>query len=290
MFLLLTMCSWCRAQSQIVGQSYVTTVRLNVTSFGSPSSTYDVSPGIKFTVIDITSDNKYVIQFGNFSGDLKEQNYKKGATKLPSCDTCQKAPAVIDTFRRTTLTSYDTTKAFIGSWANYRKFLILPKDLDAKCALYYTKKWDFSYGALTLPLKVRFGNSRNTFSSYEENLNLGLTAGAKVRLPSTKNQVINFLVLIGVASVNLDSLSVRDRSLYNSANPTAKAVSFGLGVVYQYEAFQIGLLGRMDHISGLLGRAWTQQDRPWLGIGIGLALFNNSNAKTGNSPSNDGGK
>jgi hypothetical protein len=276
------------AQTQALNKWYITTVDLTVKSTPLNNNNkdsavvYRVRPGTKFTVIDI-SNNDYRILFGYYGS--------KGSPTGGSVSSKAGRPHSLrdfnfDTVRSSNLTRYPRDSAFIQKWANFKIFSISAKDLSEKSVIYYTGDVDFTYGALTLPLKIRFGNGGSIYSAYEENLNFGLTFGLKYTIPSTKPQSINLLGLIGATSVNLDSVAIKDPKFYSSKITSTKAVSVGAGLVYQYSSFQVGLFVGIDHISGELGRQWKHQDRPWLGIGIGVALFNKDSAAKSSSVTN----
>jgi hypothetical protein len=278
-------------QTEVTNKWYVTTVDLTVSSYDTLNKdalrTYRVRPGTKFTVINVSPNNNYEIIFGYYGKKSGAVNNERNQLEsLIAEPPVQNKIQSIGALKKADITTYSTDSAFISAWANYKTFYISPKDLSNKCLVYYTKDVDFTYGALTLPLKIRFGDGKNIYSQYEENLNLGLTFGLKFTVPSTKEQSINALVLAGVTTVTLDSVNLKTPSYYDPKNTSTKAVTFGLGAVYQYSNFQIGIFTGIDHISGQLGREWRQQDRPWLGIGIGLALFNNTSTTKGSTPTN----
>ncbi|MBB6111063.1 hypothetical protein SAMN05421821_11082 [Mucilaginibacter lappiensis] len=262
------------AQTQVIGKWYITTSELSVKSLPTGKDTaisYRVRPGTKFTITDI-KNNIYTVLFGYYYGDTikNKKNRNAGATKAGN-------PLLLkdvnfSKIKKSDLTTYPQDNAFIGNWANFKQFTILAEDLN-RALLYNTGNFDFTFGALTLPLKIRFGNGGNTYSAFEENLNLGLTFGLKYTVPGTKEQSINMLGLIGVTSANLDSVAFKNPKFYSSKITSTRAISAGVGLMYQYSAFQVGLFGGIDHISGELGRQWRHQDRFWMGFAIGVSLY-----------------
>lgn len=252
------------AQTPTIGKWYITTSELSVNSVPDTAKTpiqYTVLRGTKFTITNVKG-NLYTILFGYYG----DKNTPKGGHPR-SLNSIK-----YDTVTKKYLLTYPLDKAYIQSWANFKKFTISAEDLS-KAILYTTGNFDFTYGALTLPLKIRFGNGGNTYSAFEENLNLGLTAGLKYTIPGTKEQSINLLGLIGLTSANLDSVAFKNPKFYSSKITSTKAVSLGIGLMYQYSNFQVGLFGGIDHISGELGRQWRHQDRLWMGVAIGVALY-----------------
>lgn len=74
---------------------------------------------------------------------------------------------------------------------------------------------------------------------------------------------------------------------YASVPKSSVAYTFmpSAGIVYQHEAFQIGIFIGEDFIVGELGRNWKYQGKPGLGLAIGVSLFtkNNDQNSTGNN-------
>ena len=72
--------------------------------------------------------------------------------------------------------------------------------------IYYGKSNDFTWGVMTLPIKARIGNKKDRFFDFEENLNLGFTAGLKHQITGSHQQWLNYLAGVSVARVRTDSI------------------------------------------------------------------------------------
>jgi hypothetical protein len=204
---------------------------------------------------------------------------KKMADEVPTDpnDININAPGVV---------SYTKRFTTIGYWANQENFVIELKTFNTSCKQYYGHSVSFNFGAMTLPIKMRFGdNNKNTTKGFqfEENLNLGFTLGPKWQLKGTHDQSVNLLGGVGVSRVKLDSTSLKN----NYPVPTsgeAPAVSTTIGFLYQYEIFQIGIFGGEDFLLEGFYKNWVYRGNPWVGVAIGISLFSPSNNKNG-SPS-----
>jgi hypothetical protein len=150
--------------------------------------------------------------------------------------------------------------AFLDSWANrWTFFLPATSFSENKVVPIYTRSDTFTWGFLSLPLKMRFGNSRGPFD-FEQNLQFGITAGDKHQFAKTADVSINYLG--GVSVVNVP--------LKDSTSTTA--VSLSIGSMFQYGKFQIGLFGGVD-LAGSKSAQFNYQGKPWIGIAIGVSLF-----------------
>jgi len=150
--------------------------------------------------------------------------------------------------------------AFLESWANHWTFYLPASAFSQnKVEFIYTKSNTFTWGFLSLPIKMRFGNSKGPFD-FEQNLQFGITAGDKHQFAKTADESINYLA--GVSVVNVP--------LKDSTSTTA--VSLSIGSMFQYGKFQIGLFGGVD-LAGSKAAQFNYQGKPWIGVAIGVSLF-----------------
>lgn len=138
----------------------------------------------------------------------------------------------------------------------------------------------FVSSAITIPVKIRFGDrskgssienengNRRRFSDFEGNVNVGAAAGFRIKVSNTGFDFINILggINIGATNINSDTAEVQTETNAGILTPF-------LGAVYEYKDFELGLFYGWDHISGSVGRTWVYQGKPWLGVGIGYKVF-----------------
>lgn len=269
--LLSTLSSYGQA---IIGKMYtivpdfIPVYGINDTNKAITSVTYRASAGTKFSVTGFDKDNNIKVTFWRYRTSGFDTSKR---TRVYQRDTIRQANAYLPA----------TDKVYIGPWANYKEFAIKPDIFNRSCLAYYGPKTDFTWGVMTLPIKLRFGNGKDRQFSFEEKLNLGFVAGIRKQIESTLPQSVNFIGGFGISNVRTDSLS--QKSGKSPAGTSAGAFSFNVGVLYAYDNFQIGAFVGADYIPGSLGRDWKYQGRPWVGLAIGISLFsrNDTSAEAG---------
>eukprot|EP01037_Dinobryon_pediforme_P017763 gene17763-17980_t len=166
--------------------------------------------------------------------------------------------------------------AYLDSWANGWLFYITAKDFSDYCVSIFPKSDKFTWGFLTLPVKMRFDNSKGGRFDFEQNLNFGLTFGDKHQVKSTTDISLNYLAGLSVVSVPLN------QSTATAASPTTSttAISTSAGFMFQYDKFQIGIFLGAD-FAGSNASKFNYQGKPWLGFAIGVSLFGEGKTTAG---------
>ena len=201
------------------------------------------------------------------------------AYKITKQSINDKLDAPTDTSDRATL--YDQL-AYLDSWANGWLFFISAKDFSDNCVLIYPSSHKFTWGFLTLPVKMRFDNSKGGRFDFEQNLNFGLTFGDKHQLISTNDVSLNYLLGLSVVNVPLN-----DATPQHTATSTA-AISTSIGLMFQYDKFQIGAFLGQD-FAGAHANQFNYQGKPWIGFAIGVSLFGEGKT-TSSTQTQDSGK
>lgn len=268
---------------EIIGKSYITNVNIKVEYELDSMKKYMVSKGVKFYVENIDEADA-IITFWEFDEEL---NFPDGlrSTAKDSINIILNKESK-DLKKEDISAKLDLGYLNIGMWSNHIKFRMKLKDLNDKTTEYHGKSNNFTFGVMTLPIKVRFGNNKERFFNYEENLNLGFTFGYKRKIASRVEQSHNILGGIGVSSVTFNeennpngSSEEENDSVEASTEDTAAALTVNFGYLYQYQSFQVGLFLGKDFIPGGSGRSWDFQGKTWLGIAIGVSLFSNDTNK-----------
>ena len=136
------------------------------------------------------------------------------------------------------------------------------------------KQWSFN--ALTIPLKVRFGKGKTEFST-GANLGalLGYTLGKTKFVHRTKignkqyDTKSTFGMFLGTDKLEF---SYEDDN-ENEVKIKTAVFSSGFGYMFAYQNFSFGVLGGLDFGLGENSSKWDFQGRPWLGASIGYSLF-----------------
>ena len=164
---------------------------------------------------------------------------------------------------------------FIDSSANELYFAISMEDLSSHCSEFHGRAKKFTYGIVTMPYKMRFGNGKDKFFQFSSNYNIGGTAGIRFALPSRTVQSVSILGGVSLSSFEVDSSSTHG---YQLNKLTAAALTPLAGIVYEYERYQVGVMFGWDFLPGELGRKWLYQGNTFMAVGIGVALFQPSKA------------
>ena len=147
-------------------------------------------------------------------------------------------------------------------------------------------KFSFSGGVLTVPIKIRpagddvdeNGDKVRPFD-FGGDINIGLTAGLRLRLDKSKKTFLTATAGINITAVSIDENSVRGGAVTSKTN--AASLTPVTGIIFEYNEFQLmGAIG-WDRLAGETGENWVYQGKPWFGVGLGYKIFNTSN----NTPS-----
>ncbi|MCU7549853.1 hypothetical protein OCK74_12045 [Chitinophagaceae bacterium LB-8] len=217
--------------------------------------------GWKFRVVDI-KDNKLILkQWTTKNSPFTNQNLS--GTKLDS---------VNNIYQRIESFNQQINRPNYASPKDDEKFYSIDlDDFNAKVDPYYAKGWDFTFGVMTIPIKLRKGNEdKGRFFNYEEKFNIGICTGLKYSFNSRKNRSLNFLINTSISNVQVDSLSTKG---FVEKGSSTGAFTFASGVVFQQDSFNIGLLLGWDKVPGVMGRHWGYDSKPWVGVGIGFSIF-----------------
>lgn len=136
--------------------------------------------------------------------------------------------------------------AYVDSWANGWQFFLNASDFTPQnCATIFPRGNSFTWGFLTLPLKLRFDNSKDGRFNFEQNLNFGLTFGKKHQFASKDDESINWLAGVSVVNVPLNNAQAKTATTDAVAATSTLGLSVSFGAMYQFNKFQIGaFIGR----------------------------------------------
>jgi len=247
--------------TNIVKKNFVTGADLTVRLYDyisdsvladKPSNKLIFPANWKFRVVGITKDNMIIIKQWS-SSKSSDGGYKGGSGKKES------------------LTILPDSNAYTGN-KNDKQFFAVPlSEFDSKCEPYFPKGWDFTFGVMTIPIKLRARSQKaGSFFEYDEKFNIGISAGLRWNFNSRKDRSINFLLNTSVSNVKLDSLNTKGFQLETTSSG---AFTIATGIVFKQDDFNIGFFMGWDKVPGVLGRNWVHYGKPWVGVGIGFSLF-----------------
>ncbi len=169
--------------------------------------------------------------------------------------------------------------AYVESWANGWQFYMSAKDFSDNATMIYPASTHFTWGFLTLPVKMRFDNpsyfTKGGEFNFEQNLNFGLTFGLKHQWVNRNDISTNYLFGLSVDNVPINGDKTGDGTPQAGQSTSTAAISTSLGTMFQYNKFQIGIFGGLD-FAGAHANDFPFQGRFWLGFAIGVSLFGES--------------
>ncbi|RKR84240.1 hypothetical protein BDD43_4470 [Mucilaginibacter gracilis] len=314
-FTCLLLISYCAVFGQtssqsnnLIGQSFITKTGIVVFPYDPVSGSYDksihflINDDTKFYVYKVHKEG-YIISVWDFSYTYKK-TIRTDSSKVvkyinkndfyqrlkPDTDLNKHLPDMDEYYKMTKvqvallpdtpkignspLIKYDKL-AYVDSWANNMQFFIPLEDFNDNCESIYPKNNSFTWGFLSLPIKVRFGNASGPFT-VEEKVNFGISLGYKHQYVSKIYRASNILGGVSIGSVKVN----------NQSDPTitsASALSFSGGYMFQYDKFQAGIFTGLDYAYSAPG--WAYQGKPWIGFAIGVSLFGESKTSASNDQS-----
>ncbi|WP_452218689.1 hypothetical protein [Lacinutrix undariae] len=220
-------------------------------------------------VIDHSDANGVIIRF------LK---WKKGNSKNITVYATMSSVKVGDSERNKT-PSNDTV---LIEQINYYYLSNADHENHYKVYVNENPRLSFVTGAITVPIKIRpgsdalddEGNKLRPFD-FTGDVNIGLSVGLRFRVDSKGKSFIIPSVGINLTSVSIDETTVKNDIISSKTN--ASSLTPFVGLIGEYDNFQIAALVGWDRLSGKMGENWLYQGKPWFGIGLGYNVFNTSN-------------
>ncbi|HXD94703.1 MAG TPA: hypothetical protein VNX01_15965 [Bacteroidia bacterium] len=174
-------------------------------------------------------------------------------------------------------TSSKKIKDEAQSDANTKFFRLKKRDFDNSCRVNVPAKklpkWDFTYGPLTVPFKIRnFFNSGSL--AFTPNLSLGGAIYGQRKI--TPNFSVGGVAGISVSSITLDSVSTKGAVKTSSTGNTRPSLTMTAQILIAYKNINViaGVGFDFIDIASPIERSWIYQGKPWFGLGIGVNLFN----------------
>lgn len=146
-----------------------------------------------------------------------------------------------------------------------------------------------AFSPLTLPLKLRYGFTKNGVEVDDQFLadaNLGAYFGVKViRLSSRKEQgkflklpetSLRFGPFLSLAAVSLDktNTTVGKTPITGDETKSIGTLSYGAGLIINIKSLNVGIFQGWESGFGASAKNWNYNNKPFLGIGLGYKLDN----------------
>lgn len=159
-------------------------------------------------------------------------------------------------------------------------YFMSKKDFEIFATRYYPKKWSFSFGTLVIPVKMRFGNSKNRYFDFATDFTLGSSIGVRKRISHFNPYYINLLGGFGITSVSIDSSLSKG---FVESQTRLAAVTPSIGLLFEFNGVQVGAFSGLDFLSGKVGRNWQYQGQPWLSVGLGYQIMSRNTESNRNN-------
>lgn len=228
--------------------SYEQGYECNALGTNASSTPTTLLKGSLFTVVRVPDENHLVIKFLTWNKKNPEKREKYN-------------------FTLNTATNQSETKFF----------LIEKNTFDHSSSEYNVQqKWDINFGTLTTPFKFR----HDPFF-FTTNLNLGTSVSYQRKF--YKNWSWGIIAGLSLSQVVLDSFSTNAKVKTNTERP---AVTPSLNGMLGYKNINVTLGIGWDFINKTseIEKSWIYHGNRWIGIGIGVSLFNSNNNSQGTTP------
>jgi hypothetical protein len=223
---------------------------------GRPMNEMDTPPdGAKFTLAGQTAGDSLIIRFWNW----RRTDGTKDSTRILENELYVR-------FNERTIeiqTLNDKAKE-----VTVQRYFLLSKSDFARFAEPLAPRVAPLLGAATVPFKWR--PQRGAFN---DGLTISAMGGWELSIDRDPDHSIGLVLGLGVATVEYDSTSTYEKPLEVSQ---PAAVSFSIGALYQWQRLQIMALVGWDMLQGPQRTNWVYHGRPWIGLGIGAAIFSAS--------------
>jgi len=236
----------------------------DITVDGTKNPTQNIPINSKFKITKIVDQGNLVIQVLPW------------VPKPTSTDSSPKNAARNSKYKELNKKLVSTkTDNTTGVAADQDVYLKLPAGTFASDCNLLVPPVSFTVGILTLPIKMRFGDTRSDGTvirdfTFTNDVNIGLSFGIKFSSGSSGRYSNNILTGISLTSVGV---TPEDTKMSVSTATNLAAITWHFGYLYQIDNFQLGAFTGVDYLSGATGRMWNYRNEMWLGIGVGYSLF-----------------
>lgn len=217
----------------------------------SDNSEITVTKGALYTIERVMNNKDLVIKFLPWKKKAEYQTeQKKYNVKMLASEATKDAPIPED---------------------NTKFFLLTATTFTTSCSEYiFQQKWDFTFGTLTTPFKFR----HNPFL-FTTNLNLGALVAYQRKFAT--NWSWGIVGGLSLSSVTLDSFSTKGFVMTNTERPAVTPTISGM-IGYKNINITLGLGWDFINKTSTMEESWIYAGKRWIGVGIGISLFNASSS------------
>jgi len=129
-----------------------------------------------------------------------------------------------------------------------------------------------SLGILTLPFKARVSNDN---VSYDTEFNFNSTVNVYITSFYDTHFSLQFGAGLGAVNLNESNTDYKGTGVLQAQD--VRTLTLLTGAMLSHNNIQIGIYAGWDHINNQENFIWDNNGKLWLGLGIGINVFNNSN-------------
>jgi hypothetical protein len=171
------------------------------------------------------------------------------------------------------LLTRNTSLVYDSEIGNYMYYTLTIEEFNTYMIV--SKAWvEIEFGTVTIPIKIRPGNSDNIPLDFYGNFNAGVGLNFKFR------KFIDIYSGISITTVPVDN-ETTNGVITSPTNAAALTPTFG--IIKELGKAQVGVFLGFDFLSRNLGDNWIYQGRRWFGIGVGVNIFDVSTGAEGGS-------
>lgn len=174
---------------------------------------------------------------------------------------------------------FDQDRSILNSktQGDFEFFCVKTENLESSSRKkYFTWKNNLkpSIGTLVVPIKIRpkiqDKNGLKIPSTFSTDFTLGSSFGISARISPYKAHYLSLVGVFGVTTVGADS-STTEGFLENDSK--LAAITPGLGLIADFDGFQIGLVLGTDIVAGDVSEKWIYNNKLWFSFGIGYQFL-----------------
>lgn len=156
---------------------------------------------------------------------------------------------------------------------NDKIYTVALDDFKKFAELYESKKISrLSLGILTLPFKARISGENIGFDT---DFNFNSTASINFRI--AKQSTFSFQFGAGLGAVNLNEANTNYRGTGAIEPQDVRTLTLLSGIMFSHQSVQVGIYAGFDYINNQAQYDWHDNGNLWVGLGIGVNVFNKSN-------------
>jgi hypothetical protein len=243
---------------------------------------------VKNILIDKGNAFDVVQEIGSFSiikfWDLKNSHAKSLLKKItePKNTLYRKELQLEDDFKAMKIKGLTAVIDSVDYDLSKTYFIVPTKTLINNSTEFENKGGLWSIGLLVLPIKIRpFATESGQFD-ISSGFSVGTTFSWTVHHNWETNFTHSFLIYAGISSYKADESKIKEER----EDYTIATFSPALGWMWEKNNVQLGVLVGIDFPPGALQKKWVYRNQPWVGLGIGIALFKIDNGEQTKSGTN----